>query len=443
MKKVTTSIIAMILCLVMIVLPACSAAEQASSTPENSDLTDSSTANNTPVKISFWNLWDGPDGAYAQEMIEKFNSETGIEVEMSVYSSSQYYTKLKTAALANSGPDVAVSHVSGYIPEFKNDGIIMSLTQACKDYGVEINFDDYVSDVASAAKVDGEQYALPVDSIARLIYYNKSLLQGTPLLNADGKLALEPGFDNFKAFLDKVKEEVPDALAPMAFSPQAPQFVLNWLAFYSQKSTVPFFENNSVTFDEATAAQVLSDYADIYNNYCPPNLSGNAHLDLFNNGQIPILIDGTFNMSGCEKAIGSENLGVSYFPQWYDRPSVVSGSHSLMLMKKSDRADGVTKGALQFIKWFGDNDWMWAKSGALPANKTTYAQEEFTSLPGRMDLMLATTNSLPLPMLPVGMIHSTSEVNVPIEKAMRKEMSAQDAIATVKASCQKIFDDNK
>lgn len=414
------------------------AAENSTSEEAQETSAESENSGGEGLTLSFWNLWDGSDSEYAQAMVDQFCEENNCTIEVTVMSSNDFYTKMATAGITGEGPDVAAFHVSSYIDDYKEAGIIESLTAACEKYGVEINFEDYVSDVADNAKIDGEYYALPIDTISRVIVYNKSLLEGTSALNEDGTLNLEESYDGFVAMCEAIKNEVPDAIAPVAFSPLNAQHVLNFLSFYDQAADTPFFDNGEVTFDDTVAAQVLADFSNVYMNYCPAGISGNEDVDLFLNGQIPVIVTGTFNIGTMVDTMG-DTIGMTYFPQWYNDHSVTVNSHGLALCTDSERSDAETELAVKFIQWWGDHEYEWAESGALPSNITTYESEEFLSLPGRRDLVEAATYSRGLPKLPTGQIHSTTEINTPIGAAVNGQETPEDAVAEVRAYCEKLF----
>lgn len=389
--------------------------------------------------FTFWTLWDGSDSAYAQAMVEQFAQENNCDIEMVTMSASDFYTKMSAAGMTGESSDVAVVHVTAYVSDFQKAGITMSLTKACSDYGVDINFGDYVTTVANNAIIDNEYYCLPVDTISRVVAYNVDLLSKTSLLNEEGKLVLPTNYADFCAVIDTVAAELGDTVeAPIAFSPQNGQSVLNWLSFYEQLTDVPFFTGNTVTFDDAAAVKALETYAEFYQTYCLPGLSGTEDLDLFLAGQIPIIVTGTFNIGKITDSMG-DSVGLTYFPQWFDEPAVTVNSHSLVLCNNASRTDEETKLALEFIKWFGENGDLWAKSGALPANQTVYSKESFLSLPGRADLVDALQYARALPKVATGQIQSTSDINTPVGSAVTGAMSAADAVKAIRTFCEEQF----
>lgn len=125
-----------------------------------------------------------------------------------------------------------------------------------------------------AAEVDGEYYAVPCDNLIRVLMYNKRLLADTGLLNEDGSLKLEPGYDNFMSMLQTAADKTGIA-DPLALTMRPPQLVLGWLTMYEQLGGHDFvdLETRTVNFDEALAVEALTKYQKIYADYVLENLT--------------------------------------------------------------------------------------------------------------------------------------------------------------------------
>ncbi len=445
-KKLFTMLMSLVLIVAM--LAGCSSTSTSSSaaTTDSADEVEETAAeaedeeSGEKLSFTFWTLWDGTDSEFAQAMVSKFEEEYNCTIEMVTMSSSDFYTKMATAGISGEGPDVATVHATAYINDFQEAGIITSLTEACETYGVEINFSDYVTTVSDNVIIDDEYYALPIDTISRVVVYNTELLAGTSVLDENGKLITPDTYEGWCEMMETISAELGDSIAaPIAFSPQNGQHVLNWLSFYEQATDVPFFTGDEVTFDDEVAAAVLEDFAAFYQAYCLQGLSGTEDVDMFTAGEIPIIVTGTFNVGSIQSAMDTDSLGMTYYPQWYEEAAVTVNSHSLVLCTDDDRDDAVTELCLEFIKWFGENGAMWAESGALPANQTVYEDEAFLSLAGRSDLVDSLSISKALPKVASGQIQSTSDINTPVGSVMTGSMTAEDAIAAVRAYCEETF----
>lgn len=72
-------------------------------------------------KLVLWSLFAGGDGEYFDSLIEDYNSKNPPKQVQSILAatiSDDYYTKLQTAVVAKSGPDIGISHASK-LPEFR------------------------------------------------------------------------------------------------------------------------------------------------------------------------------------------------------------------------------------------------------------------------------------------------------------------------------------
>ncbi len=444
-------LLAVLLCMVMMmtVLAACGSSDssdsdtaqetEAETEDAGTEEDNSDTGSGEKLSFTFWTLWDGTDSDFALAMVEAFEEEYNCDIEMVTMASADFYTKMATAGISGEGPDVATVHATAYINDFQEAGIITSLSEACDTYGVDINFSDYSTTVSGNVIIDDEYYALPLDTISRVVVYNTDMLEGTSVLDENGKLITPDTYEGWCEMMETIEDEMGDSIAaPIAFSPQNAQSVLNWLSFYEQATDVPFFTDREVTFDDEVAAAVLEDFAAFYQNYCLAGLSGTEDVDMFTAEEIPIIVTGTFNVGSIQNALG-DKVSMTYFPQWYDEPAVTVNSHTLVLCNSDNRDDEVTTLCLEFIKWFGENGAMWAESGALPANQTVYSDEAFTSLPGREDLVDSLSIAKALPKTATGQMQAISEINTPVGSVMTGDMSGADAVAEIRKYCEESF----
>lgn len=384
------------------------------------------------TEISFWVLFDGADADTMRGIVEDYNStHPNHTVNLQFQDNAQYYTKLKTSIVGGTGPDLAISHIGGNINGMVNDQILLPLDDEASRLEVDIAFDKYSPDPTKAANINGKQYAVPLDNLARVLMYNKSILKDAGLLAADGKPSFTVDYAGFTGALQKIKDSNKD-VTPLAMTMKPPQLVLTWLSFYSQLGGEEFLslKDKKATFDEAKAAEALENLHQIYANYVPEKLTDPAGLDMFKAGKSAFFIDGTWSINSAAQQL-EDNFGVMGFPYLFGDAEVTT-SHSFILPINESRTDAETKSALEFAKWFGENNSKWAKAGHVPAFQPSQETNEYKDLPFHPSFVTQDRKFVALPVIPGTMLHTAPEVKDSVQLAVFGEMSAEEAVYKIK-----------
>lgn len=157
-------------------------------------------------EVIWWDFLSGGDGVRMQKLIDSFNSEhpdieiTGTTLEWGV----PFYTKVRTSAAVGEGPDVMTYHLSR-APLGIEEGVLSPITdEDLANAGV--TKDEFFPAAIEAATSDGNLYAVPFDIHAVVLYYNKSLLEGTDYLDADGNLTGIETLADLDAALQTLKD---------------------------------------------------------------------------------------------------------------------------------------------------------------------------------------------------------------------------------------------
>ncbi|WP_164472906.1 extracellular solute-binding protein [Cohnella candidum] len=411
--------------------PASGSAAAPSAKASESQKSDAPKTEKTNIK--FWVLFDGSDADTMRKIVEDYNgTHPDSQVTLEFQDNAQYYTKLKTAILGGTGPDLAISHIGGNINGMAATGDLIPLDQEASRLGVDIAFDKYSKDPTTAANIGGKQYAVPLDNLVRVLMYNKDVLSKAGLVGQDGKLNFQMSFDGFKQALDKVKASSP-GVQPLTVSMKPPQLVLVWLSLYYQLGGTDFLsiEQKKATFDDAKATEALKALHDLYAAYVPAKLTDPAGLDMFKAGKSAFFIDGSWSIGAAAQALG-DKFGVTGFPYLFSTPTEVTTSHGFVLPKNADRTDAETKAALEFIKWFGDNNWKWAQAGHVPAYGPALETPEFKALPYHPQFTEPGRNVVALPVIPGTMLHQAPEVKDFVQAAVSGDKTPEEAVALIR-----------
>ena len=134
------------------------------------------------VRVRYWNLFSGGDGANMIAMLDAFRAANpGIDVKDSTLQwGNPYYTKLAMAASGSRTPDLGVMHlgrIAGFAPGRLLDPFDVELLA---QYGVHER--DFNPALWKRAVVDGELYALPLDIHPQVSFYRKDVCEKAGLI---------------------------------------------------------------------------------------------------------------------------------------------------------------------------------------------------------------------------------------------------------------------
>ena len=349
----------------------------------NSGGADDDASSEGKVSLSFWTLFDGGDGANMQALVDEFNkTHPDIEVKNTKLAWGEYYTKLVTAVGNGNGPDIGISH-SSRLPDLIDQGVVTELDTPAADAGVDWN--SYNQNLLSAVTVDDQHYAVPIDTHAFIMFYNKKLLKEAGLLGEDGKPVLEQSADGFVSFLKTLKEKLPAKVTPFALSNNNDDPFRLWWSLYSQLG------GNDVISDDLKSAAIDKEkgiqaadyiqklYTEGYIKKNDPDFYKN-----FQSGTAAMTMTGVWTTGTWESTKDFE-FGAMPIPKFYDQEATWGDSHTIILPLTQDEDEAKRKAAMIFADWVADNGQVWAKAGHIPSKPSVLEKQEFKDMPYRSD----------------------------------------------------------
>jgi multiple sugar transport system substrate-binding protein len=337
------------------------------------------------VTVEYWNLFGGGDAEFMDEIVAEFNeTHEDIEVDVTRLEWEEYYTKLKTATASGNGPDIAISHVTR-VKELADEGLIVSLNELGESAGID--WTEYNSNILSGAEIDGEIYAVPLDTHPLVLYYNKEFLAEADLLAEDGTPKMD---GTFMEFLGNLKSGS-SAKYPMTNWTKltAEGHYRVWWSLYNQLGGSPVVTEDALTIDKAKAVEAIEYMQELYDNeYSPLHSEYMENVNLFRNGEAATLLTGVW-ITGTLEATEGLDFGVIPMPQIFDNRSAWGDSHTLVLPYARSVDPEKREAALTFAKWATDNGELWAKAGHIPSKETVKDKEAFKNMPYRMDYVSA------------------------------------------------------
>ncbi|QHQ59845.1 extracellular solute-binding protein [Anaerocolumna sedimenticola] len=330
-------------------------------------------------KLVFWSLFSGGDGSFMDSIISDYNKTNpamGVQSIMLVW--GDYYTKLQTAVAAKKGPDIGVSHVSK-LPELVEQGVVIPIDDYAKEIGVD--WSQYADSSKESVTFDGSTYAMPLDTHAEILYFNKDILDKAGVaLNSNNQLDIASA-DDLYAILDKIKGVLPEGASPIAMTNSGDDPYRLWWATYFQMGGTALVneEGTEVTMNKDIAVKAADFVKGLFDKgYISQGIDD--HQKFFQGGQAGLFIGGTWAVGAFEQ---TENLhfGAQAFPQLFDNSACWADSHTLIIPFNKDRTEEETKAAVEFINYVSSKGAAtWAKSGQIPANKSVLESQEYLSL---------------------------------------------------------------
>jgi multiple sugar transport system substrate-binding protein len=126
-----------------------------------------------PVKLTFWNYWDGTNGEAMQALVDQWNSEhADIQVENVFIGFNDLLPKLQAATAGGDAPDLAAADLI-WMPKLAQSGAIAPLDELIPAAGGDLSA--FYPALMQAGALDGKQYGLPVSTNNLELFYNKEL----------------------------------------------------------------------------------------------------------------------------------------------------------------------------------------------------------------------------------------------------------------------------
>jgi multiple sugar transport system substrate-binding protein len=136
-----------------------------------------------PSKVTFWTVATEPDLSALQMIVDNFNGENSdVQAELvQVVGDETDTTKLMTAVRGGTGPDVYMLD-RFIVAQRAAEGVLQDLTEFM---GGEDFSEVYIPFSWAEANFGGATYALPFDTDARALFYNKGMLEKADIDSAE------------------------------------------------------------------------------------------------------------------------------------------------------------------------------------------------------------------------------------------------------------------
>jgi multiple sugar transport system substrate-binding protein len=347
-RGVTASLIAF-----LVVGAACSSGGQTSGPPLPG-------CNSGTKQALFWTSHTPPDTDSEKNIVDAFNkqSKTTCVKMVAVPGSETDIAKLTTAVRGGTGPDVyELDRFT--VAERAAAGVLTDLTQ----YGAADLASSYLDFAWKEALFKGKPYALPDDTDARVLYYNKDMLQAAGVDASQLDISKgAPTVDLIRTLASKLNKKVNGKYTVVGFDPRLNQ---GWHYTWGFAYGGSFFDASSckVTPDDPKIVQAfktmfwdwagqlgVNDLQTFESTYAPDTPPLPTEQDAFLTGHLGFVVSGDWVLGWLSKYAPNLHYGITYIPvpKQGDTPATWAGGWSVVIPKGAKNGSG----GWEFMKYF-------------------------------------------------------------------------------------------
>jgi multiple sugar transport system substrate-binding protein len=392
----------------LVVGTACSSGGQSSAAPLPG-------CNSGTKQALFWTSHTPPDTTSEQHIVDAFNkqSSTTCVKMVAVPGSETDIAKLTTAVRGGTGPDIyELDRFT--VAERAAAGVLTDLSS----YGAANLASNYLDFAWKEALFKGKPYALPDDTDARVLYYNKDLMQAAG--EDPSQLDISKGaptVDLIRSLATKLNKKSNGKYTVVGFDPRLNQ---GWHYTWGFAFGGSFFDASTckVTPDDPKIVQAfktmfwdwagqlgVSDLQTFESTYAPDTPPLPTEQDAFLTGHLGMVVSGDWVLAWLKQYAPNLHYGITYIPvpNQGDTPATWAGGWSVVIPKGAKNA----KGGYEFMKYFAGQQGQQTyvkETQHLPTWKSLLSDS--TLYPGNLATfvtLLATAHSRPA--LPVGSLY--------------------------------------
>lgn len=325
------------------------------------------------TQITFWHIIpEGSDGYDSlNELIMNFNNvQDKYEITHVGYPFLDYFSKMTTAFAGDVAPDVFM-YTMDDVPTRAAAGTIANLTPYMEADGYDTS-DLYEAEVA-AGVYDGNQYALPMSSTCRVLWYNLDLFKDAGLSEEDVPSTWEELYDVAHK-MDIVEDGV---IKQLGFDPTAGE--ANYHQFLWQAGLDYFDAEGNPLLDQEPQKEVLQWMVDFNKDYPASQLQAFTDAgkvlaaDGFLSGQLAMMVANDQKYAALKYADVDFEYGCVPMPVPAEGGVRSNWSSCWSLEAFNTKDEAKIRGAWEFIKYMLEPENMEAfynSQGWLTASKT-------------------------------------------------------------------------
>lgn len=294
-----------------------------------------------PVKLSFWNYWDGTNAQVLEQLIQSFNNtHPNIQVESVFVPGSELLSKLQTAIVAKNPPDLAIADLI-WMPLLVRSGALLPLDDYIAASGADLS--DFFEALLVYGRYEGKLYSLPVSTNNLELFWNKELFKAAGL---DPDRPPET-WDDLVNYGKRIREAT-GKWGYELFTQGGEGTTWQWQVFLWQAGgeflTPPGYD--SPAFNSPAGVQALQFWVDLIHKY---EVSPLAPWGLFGRGEAAMVMDGSWMVQFFPLQVDFE-LGTTPMPiPAGGQLATNMGGEQIFIFKTTPEKQDA---ASTFVEWF-------------------------------------------------------------------------------------------
>ena len=338
--------------------------------------------------IRFWNLLSGGDGVLLQELlvdVRKLMPDATIE-NITLAWGAPYYTKLAMASAGGRAPEVAILHMSrlpGYAP-----GGLLEPWDLDLFAELGVTEENFAPAVWERAQIDGEVFAIPLDTHPFILFYNTEIADQAGLLGPDGLLV---PLDSPEAFLDagrKMAEVTGEYGVAYGTRNDAGMAWRGFFTLYPQTGAELDLSGDEVQIDRDAALQVITFMQEMFDGTVSnPADDYGAALAAFVAGRTGMFLCGDWELPTMRN--NDLPVGAIPIPLLFGQEAAYADSHSFVLPRQLEVDEERRRATHEFVARMLQNSLLWAQAGHIPSYQPITESAEYAELVPQSDYVQA------------------------------------------------------
>jgi ABC-type glycerol-3-phosphate transport system substrate-binding protein len=417
-------------------------------TPEPSPTAIVSELGSGGIHISFWNGLTGSDGVTLNAMLSQFVIEhPEISVTTEIIPWNTLYTKLQTAFVGGTAPDMFLLHASE-IPQFASYGVLRDLSSMYTANGGWFPQDDLSEVTYNGMFYDGIPYGIPLDNHGRGLFINVAAFE-----NAGVDPNMTPP-TTYEGWVELFQQLTLDANGNNAASADFdPENVVQWGYTVGEWPRVNFLaelaqhggslvseDGTTITVNSPEGVAALQQTIDlVYTHHVSPPEAGFDTWQGFSAGAVAILPSGTWFRN-----FAAEQTDIQWatWPnaQFGAQPATWFGAHTFMIPTTLDESK--LEAVQTLIQWVSEHQVDWAASGQVPARLSAQEALDPELYPSNIILGQTFTEYGILDLQSVALQEMYAALDPELSAALNGQKTAQQALDDAAARMQQVLDRN-
>lgn len=339
--------------------------------------------------VTWWDFFAGGDGVRMKALINQFNEEhpdiqiNGTTLEWGV----PFYTKIRTSAAVGQGPDLMTYHLSR-MPLALSEGVLTPITPEDLETAGLSEGDFFETALQAAKGPDGTLYAVPFDIHSIVLYYNKSFLEGTRFLDAEGNLTGIESVADFEEAMQAAADNGSETPVTYATGDDGGVYRVFYTLLSQQGGTL-ISEDGEVLPGDSTekavkAIEIMTKWHE--EGWQPEQALYEASVALFTSGKSAFQLNGVWEVPTMKDLHESGKLGFEWgaveVPKLMDTQTTWADSHAwaIPIQGQTEMDPEKRDAVMEVIGWMEKHAIQWADAGHIPAYRPVAESDEFKQM---------------------------------------------------------------